>query len=48
MTPADWWRIYDIRVGERRYGELLESEVDELLDMLEAAQAKAEIEKNGG
>jgi len=47
MTPADWWRIYDIRVGEQRYGDLLESEVEGLLQHLEAAQAKYEAEKDG-
>lgn len=34
MTPAEWFLIYDARMGEPKYGNLLESEVEELYSYL--------------
>lgn len=34
MTKAEWWWVYDAKVGEPMYGTLRESEVEELYAML--------------
>jgi len=35
MTPQEWWWVYDAKVGEPRYGQMPESLVEELYEMLE-------------
>jgi len=35
MTYHEWWWLYDVKVGEPRYGSLTESEVSELYDILQ-------------
>lgn len=34
MTPQEWWFIYDVRIGEPKYGPFTESEADELYLLL--------------
>lgn len=45
MTPREWWLLFDFHVGEKRYGDLTETEVEELSDFLD--QAIEEHRKNG-
>jgi hypothetical protein len=37
MTPAEWWLVYDAKVGEPRHGNLRESEAAELYELLKGA-----------
>ncbi len=30
MTMAEWWLVYDAKVGEPRYGNMRESEIESL------------------
>lgn len=34
MTMAEWWWVYDSKVGEPKYGSLTQSEVEELYEDL--------------
>lgn len=40
MCPAEWWLIYDAKIGEPKYGGMPESDVAELYDTLEKAVKK--------
>jgi hypothetical protein len=37
MTLAEWWLVYDAKIGERHYGTMRESEVEELYQDLQDA-----------
>lgn len=34
MTIAEWWLVYDAKVGEPKYGSLTETDVEELYGVL--------------
>lgn len=35
MTLAEWWLLYDAKIGGRKYGTLSESDVERLYDMID-------------